>query len=764
MARTTGSSSPVEADVLADPRPAGLRAILERARRAGRGSAGPDTSGTQAPDEGPKGSADLPGPDANQDPILNVVQHLAELWGRPASRDAIVAGLPLEDGRLTESLLEPALDRVGLRTRNARKSLRQLADFEMPAIFVSLQGELQVCMAREANGALRCFQASSNRERILDRSMVDLRVRRNFLIVQPEFGGSDTAPHAAQTRKTHWLRAALSGHWRSVFFIMLAAIFINVFAVAFPIFSLNVYDRVLPNAATSTLWILAVGLAVVLVFDLVLKLARGAIIDYVGRKIDHRLSSVLFDRVTNTSMGARPASTGAFINRITQYEVLRDFLASSTLVMFVDVLFMGVFAYVIAVLVGWVVVFPIIAGIIAIAVTLTIGLKSGENVQSALAEASARNAILVETLSAPQTVKAARAEGEFLRRWERTVTASSETQNRIKWYQSLATNITAVVSQFSMVCIIIGGTYLFADAQISMGAIIAAMMLSNRLIAPIAQISALLLKTRAASEAFKTVGDIMKLPDERQSSHRFVTRAIARGKVEFRNVRFAYPGSKQHVLDNVSFSINPGEKVGIIGRIGSGKTTLGRLLVNFYQPAEGEILIDGVAIDQYHPYELRRQIGLVIQDPELFNGTVRENILLSNPTASDAELIEVARRAGVEDFVARHPLGFDMPVGERGALLSGGQRQAIALARTMLVKPTILFLDEPSSSMDLATEKQLISHLSASLAPEHTVLIATHRHSLLSLVSRLLVIENGRIVADGSRDAVLNTLKAREPA
>lgn len=770
MARTTDSSPLEQPAAGGDSTSPTVRRILERARQ----NAQQERAAAIRPEGRPAPSPVAPPPpeeageplpeDSDHDPILAIVQHLAARWGRPASRDAIVAGLPLERGKLTERLLVPALERVGLKTRNTRKSLRQLADFEMPAIFVSMQGNLQICMGREADGTLRCFHADSGQERILDRTTINMRVRRNFLVVQPVYGGSDAAA-GATARRQHWLASALSGHWRSVFFIMLAAIFINLFAIAFPIFSLNVYDRVLPNSATATLWVLAIGLLVVLVFDTILKLARGAIIDYVGRKIDHRLSSVLFDRVMNTSLGSRPASTGAFINRISQYEVLRDFLASSTLVMFVDVLFMGVFAYVIGVLVGWVVIFPIIAAIIAIAVTLTIGVRSGKNVEAALAEASARNAILVETLSAPQTVKASRAEGEFLRRWEQTIAASSETQNKIKWYQSLATNITAVTSQVSMVAIIIGGTYLFADAQISMGAIIAAMMLSNRLIAPIAQISALLLKTRSASEAFKTIGDIMKLPDERQGGGRFVTRAIAQGKVEFRKVRFAYPGAKTHVIDGVSFSINPGEKVGIIGRIGSGKTTIGRLLVNFYQPTEGEILIDGVAIDQYHPYELRRQIGLVIQDPELFNGTVRENILLSNPTASDAELIEVARRAGVEEFVSRHPLGYDLPVGERGALLSGGQRQAIALARTMLVKPTILFLDEPSSSMDLATERQLITHLSSSLAPEHTVLIATHRHSLLSLVTRLLVIESGRIVADGPRDAVLEQLKRRgEPS
>jgi ATP-binding cassette subfamily C protein LapB len=701
-------------------------------------------------------------PVTGHDPILRVVQHLATLWGRPASRESIVAGLPLEGGQLTERLLEPALERVGLHTRHTRKSLGQLADFEMPAIYTSLQGRLQVCMGRGTGGTLRCFSAETGQEQILDRTTVDLRIRRNLLIVQPVYGRNDAAGASGPAKRSHWLANALSGHWKSLFFVMLAAVFINIFAIAFPIFSLNVYDRVLPNSATSTLWILSVGLLIVLLFDTVLKLARGAIIDYVGRKIDHRLSSLLFDRVLNTSLGSRPASTGAFVNRISQYEVLRDFLASSTLVMFVDVLFMGVFAYVIAVLVGWLVVFPLLAGLIAILVTLTIGQRSGKSVEAALAEASARNAILVETLSAPQTVKASRAEGEFLRRWERTILASSETQNKIKWYQSLATNVTAVTSQISMVAIIIGGTYLFADAQISMGAIIAAMMLSNRLIAPIGQISGLLLKTRGATEAFRTIASIMALPDERTSGGgRFVTRAISQGKIEFRKVRFAYPEAKQHVIDGVSFTINPGEKVGVIGRIGSGKTTLGRLLVNFYEPTEGEILIDGVAIGQYHPYELRRQVGLVIQDPELFNGTVRENILLSNPMATDAELLDVARRAGVEEFVARHPLGFDLPVGERGSLLSGGQRQTIALARTMLVRPTILFLDEPSSSMDLATERQLITHLSASLASHHTVIIATHRHSLLSLVTRLLVIDNGRIVADGPREAVLQQLKSR---
>jgi ATP-binding cassette subfamily C protein LapB len=703
----------------------------------------------------------VPSPEPTGDPLFNVVRYLAALAGRSATRDAIVAGLPLVRGRLTERMLPDALNRVGLVAQPVRKSFSQLAEFEMPAIFVSLQGKIQVCLGLDADGLFRCFDGETEQILLLDRASLNLRLKRNFLVVRPNVVAASPDLSKSARRPRRWLAEAFAGHWKSIAYIMLAATFINVFALAFPIFTLTIYDRVLPNSAVATLWVLALGLLIVVLFDAILKIARGAIIDYVGRKVDYRLSSVLFERVLNTSLGSRPSSTGAFINRIGQYEVLREFFASGTLALFVDVLFMGIFAYVIALLVGWVVIFPLLAGLIAVIATLTIGARSGAAVQSALAEASVRNAILVETLSAPQTVKSARAEGEFQRRWQNTILATSQTQNRIKSYQSLATNISGVTSQLSLIAIIIGGTYLFADGQISTGAIIAAMMLSNRLIGPINQLAALLLKTRAALEATRTVGTIMELPDERDVAGKFVKRSITKGQVEFRKVRFAYPGSTHFVLDQVSFSISPGEKVGVIGRIGSGKTTLGRLLVNFYAPSEGEILLDGVAIGQYHPHDLRRQVGLVVQDPELFNGTVRENILLSKPEATDAELLEVARQSGVEQFVARHPMGYDMPVGERGALLSGGQRQAIALARTMLVKPIILFLDEPSSSMDLATERQLIGHLSATLAPEHTVIIATHRYSLLSLVTRLIVIDGGRIVADGARDAVLQQLKSR---
>jgi len=693
------------------------------------------------------------------DPILAIVRYLARRWGRPESPDVIIAGLPLNDGLLTVKLLPRALERVGLEVKPKKSPLKALADFDLPAIVANRDGGLLVIIERSGRNKLLCFDPVRNAEIEIPTNAREWRYRHQLLLVKQQDEPARIDDADAPLAQRDWLRAAIKGHGRSITLVLLAAAFINVFALAMPLFSMNVYDRVLPNGAVSTLWVLSIGIASVFLFDFLLKVARGAIIDYAGRGIDLRLSTALFDRVVNTNLSARPASTGAFINRITQYETLRDFFTSQTVAMFVDILFMGVFLWVMFYLLGWVIIFPVVAVVIALVSTYVIGIRSTRAVKASLTEQAQRNSILVETLTSPQTVKASRAEGQFLRNWENSILASSETQSKIKYYQQMASQTTATVSQLASIGILIGGTYSFADHQITTGAIVAAMMLSSRVIAPVAQISAAMLRTRSAMEAYRSIAAIMKLPDERTVRKSFVSRDIAKGRIELRKVRFRYPGAEHLVLDQVSFNIKPGEKVGIIGRIGSGKTTLGRLLVNFYEASEGEVFIDGVSIKQYHPAELRRQVGLVLQDPELFNGSVKDNILMSDPTASDQRLLEVARRAGVEEFVARHPAGFDMPVGERGHLLSGGQRQAVALARTMLVNPRVLFLDEPSSSMDLATERQLIGHLSQSLEDDHTVLIATHRFSLLKLVSRIIVLDNGRIAADGERDAVLAQLK-----
>ena len=694
------------------------------------------------------------------DILLECVRFLARAWRKSDSPALLTAGLPLKDGQLAPEQLEAAFDRIGISVRRSTIAVNRLREFDFPALVFPKSRPPLILLARAGRRAFRAYDPVLHVEVVLDGRDIGAKDPQSLLLVSPNYEAVSETSGTRTSARGHWFWSAVRGHGRSILYVLLAACFINLFALAFPLFTMNVYDRVLPNAAQTTLWVLAVGVTAVVIFDTLLKLARAAVIEHVGRSIDFRLSSALFDRVLNTPMATRPESTGAFVSRIGQYEVLREFVAANSLVMFVDVLFLGVFAYIIALLIGWLVLFPLMAGVVAIAVTLIVGGLSGKAVKSALSESSARNAVLVEALTAVQSVKASRAEGQFLRRWDAAVLASSRTQDRIRKLQAVASNATAALSQLSLVGIIVGGSYLFSSGDVTTGAIIAAMMLSNRLIAPIGMIASTLMRARTAVEAYRTIDAIMKLPDERPTQQSPVQRVVRSGRLSFGKVRFAYPGTKVPVLDGISFTVQAGEKVGIIGRIGSGKTTIGRLLVNFHSASEGEILIDGIDIAQYHPDDLRRAVGLVVQDPEIFNGTVRDNILMTDPTASEDRLLNAARKAGVEDFVARHPLGYDMPVGERGTLLSGGQRQALALARAMLVEPKVLFLDEPSSSMDLATERQLIKHLEASLTPDQTVLIATHRYSLLSLVTRLMVIDNGRLVADGPKDVVLAQLRA----
>ena len=697
----------------------------------------------------------------SQDFVLDCVRFLARSWRKSDSAATLTAGLPLKDGRMEVGLIEAAFGRIGVTIRPIEEALARLKEYDFPAILLPGDRPPLVVLRRLGRRAYRVYDPLLGVEATFDAKTLNARKSIRMLLASPNFEGVREDSGRRFARSGHWFWSAVSGHAVSIWYVLLAAAFINVFAIAFPLFTMNVYDRVLPNSAETTLWVLAVGIALVAVFDLLLKLARAGVIEFVGRSIDFRLSSALFDRVLNTPMASRPASTGAFVSRIGQYEVLREFVAASTLVMFVDALFLGIFAYIIAVLVGWLVFLPLLAGLVALIITIVVGVLSGRAVKSALAESSARNSVLVEALTGAQTVKASRAEGQLLRRWEAAVLASSQTQDRLRMLQSVATNTTAALSQLSLVGIIVGGSYAFTSGDVTTGAIIAAMMLSNRLIAPIGMIASTLLRARTAMEAYRTVDSIMKLPDERPSRQNQMQRVVQAGRLNFSKVRFAYPGTKVFVLDGVSFSIQPGEKVGIIGRIGSGKTTIGRLLVNFHRATEGEVSIDGIDIDQYHPNDLRRAVGLVVQDPEIFNGSVRDNIIMSDPSASEERVLLAAKRAGVEEFVSRHPQGYDMPVGERGSLLSGGQRQTIALARAMLVEPKVMFLDEPSSSMDLATERQLIKHLEASLMPDQTVVIATHRYSLLSLVTRLMVIDNGRLIADGPKDDVLAQLRAR---
>lgn len=671
----------------------------------------------------------------------------------------LTAGLPLQSGMLTPQLVAKAAERVGLNTALRRISIRDLVPLELPAILTMNDGSPIVLRGGDAVQGYAVFVPSFGMEQRVTAAQLEGGYSGVAITVKPVFAApDDNEAHKKETQSGRWFWDVARQYRRSYSTVILASVVINVIALASPLFFMNIYDRVIPNKAMETLWVFVAGLTIAMAFDLMLKIARGQIIDRIGRKVDIQVACNIIEKILNTRLVDRPASTGALANRIQEYELIREFFSSSTLMLFVDMSFFLLFSLIIFLLAGWIVFVPLTALALVIGLGLLMQNELAAVVRKAQDESALRHSVLVESISGIETIKSIRAEGHVLRRWEKYAKAAAESSERAKYISSLSLNVTGFIQQIVSIAVVICGVYRFSDGSMSMGAIIAAVMLSNKLVAPLSQIAMMFSRLHYVKLAFKHFDEIMSKSDERLSRGGFVNRRIEAGMIEFKNVEFSYPGATSPIIRGFNVSIRPGERVGIIGKIGSGKTTMGRLLTGLYQPDKGEILLDGVDIRQYHPYEVRAAVALVVQDAELFIGSVRENIIMANPLATDEAILRAASLAGVDAFVSSNPQGFDMNVGERGARLSGGQRQCVALARVFLASPRVLFLDEPSSSMDLQTERQFIERLALGVRRDQTLVIATHRQSMLNLVDRLLVIDNGQVVRDGPKEAILKGL------
>ncbi|CDZ48040.1 type I secretion system permease/ATPase [Neorhizobium galegae] len=691
---------------------------------------------------------------------------VASFYGRPTSDIVLFSGLPDE---ISESLelddVEHLAQRIGLEViRHGERECRE-GNFDCPAIIVFENGGVLPLLETDTDGnyVTDLVPASGNPVKLTRQDLVALKPSFGFAFTLYYQNASDNASvgMAGEIERRHWLLRALVPYWRTYMRVIMAALFINLIALGSPLFTMNVYDRVLPNKAFPTLWVLAIGITLAYTFDFLLKTARAALIDHAGRNADLRLSQMIFDKVLNSTLASRPLSTGEYANRVTQYEFVREFFTSNTVGLLIDTAFVFIFLIVIYMLSGWLVVIPAVALVLSVLIGLHAQAKIGHRMAAATNEASRRQALLVETISTIETVKSLRAEAGMLRRWQELMKLSSRTSEEIKHVSSNAVNLTNLVQQMVSVLIVIAGTYEFSEGHLAMGAIIATVMLAGRAGAPLGQIAMALARFRQAMTSLKILDKIMEQPEDRPSTVGFVNREIKRGGFSFQNVSFQYPGSDYKVINQLSLTVAPGERVGIIGRIGSGKTTLGRLLDGLFLPSDGRLLIDGVDIRQYHMSEVRSAVAVAGQSSDLFSGTVKENLLIGRADATDEELLHVSRMTGVDEFVSNHPRGFDMPVGERGSNLSSGQKQALAIARLLLTKPKIVFLDEPSGAMDLASERHLLAKLSTAFSRETTLLIATHRFSMLELCDRLVVIDKGRIVADGPKAAVLEAMQRK---
>ena len=558
-------------------------------------------------------------------------------------------------------------------------------------------------------------------------------------------------------RLAPWLMEPIRANKRTYGQVAVAAVLINLFSLVTSLFSMVVYDRVVPNNATESLIALSIGVAIILIFDFVLKSLRGYFIDIAGQSIDRDVGGAIFKRLLSMRMESRKGSAGAFAGLLREFETLRDFFASATLAAVVDVPFIILFLLVIAAIGGSVVWVPLLAVPLVIGAGLLVQPALGRLAAGGMGQGLSKQGVLVETISGLETVKSSSAGPLLAERWAAAVDSHADLSMRQRMVSAIAINVAGSAQQIAYVGTIIVGVFLIARGELTMGGLIACSILSGRCVSPLSQIANLLTRLSHTRTAYRQLNAMMSEVGEVNEEATYLRRSKIDGRIEFRNVIFRYPGSTQRALDDVSFSIDAGERVAILGRVGSGKSTIARLILGLYQPTEGAVFIDDTDVRQIHPDDLRHNVGAVLQDVFLLSGAVRENITLGDAHIDDDEVLRAARVSGTHDFIGQIPNGYDLRLSDRGEGLSGGQRQSIAIARAVAGSRRILLFDEPTSAMDIQSENALIGRLETELAGR-TVVLVTHRASMLKLVDRVIILDRGKIVAQGPRDEVLKSV------
>ncbi len=699
--------------------------------------------------------------DRHDDPLLDCLLQLSKLHGRPATRTGLSSGLPLVNNRLTVDLFPRAASRADLSSRILKKPLEEIKNIHMPAILLLNDRRAVILVDKPADTSKYkiLLPETGMGEKILAQDELEKLYTGYAIFVRPKYrlekkSLNELSPATAR----HWFWGTMLESWRIYRDVMLAAFLINVLGLVGTFYVLNVYDRVIPNSAYETLWVLSIGVIIVYIFAVVMRALRSHFIDEAGKKTNLKLSSMILQKVLDLKMEARPQSIGSFTNNLQEFESIRDFITSFSVTALIDIPFM-----LLGLLVVW-----YIGGVLVVAFLFAIVVLGGfayfiqkplqVAVEKSVKASAQKNAILVEGVAGLETIKMLGAESQVQRSWEEAVSYIANWSSRSRFLSSSVQDVAYFVQSAIVVIVVIGGVYMITSGDLSQGGLIALVILSRQVLAPMAQVVNLATRYHRAKEALKTLNDIMDLPVERPPEKSFLLRSRFEGAIGVKNLTFSYPGQVNKVLNNITLDISAGEKVGIIGPVGSGKTTLGKLMLGLYEPTSGMVTMDGTDIRQIDPAELRHFIGYVPQDIILFKGTVRDNVTMGTHDIDDQTVLHAAEIAGVHNFTRKHSKGFDMEVGEFGRGLSGGQRQCIVMARALLLDPPILVLDEPTSNMDNRTEIRIKNNLSGIIKGK-TLIMITHRASLLDMVDRLIVIDNGTVVADGPKAFVLEAMK-----
>lgn len=710
----------------------------------------------------------------DHDALLHSMVYLTKHHGKQRSADSLLDGMPV-DGLLNPDQAVRVMRAAGYNAGLMQRDIGGIHALLLPAILLLANGDACVLVRRldtPRGQSPVCEIVMPGQEFHLCKA-TEAELEQEYLgfalVATPL---PDAAPGSAGRDQQlldlsgHWLWGTLRRfipYYRSA---MVAALLSNVLMLVTGLVTSVIYDKVIPHQGFVTLWALAAGSLLALTFDLVSRQLRSHLIDTAGKKADLIIGSLLFRQTLGVRMEHRPESAGNYAHHLAQVEVVREFFAGATLSAVSDVPFIAMYiamTFVIGGPLGWVLVLAIPA-LVTMALLMQRALRRAMSAN--LAHQADLQGVIVEAVEGLEDLKAVGAQGRFLHRFEDATSAAAEAGLMARWMMGWTNNISGVSQQLITLVMLVWGVYLIHDGVVTGGALIGAVMYAGRAVMPVNSVVSLASRYQGARVAMMSIDKMMSQPSEREKGREYVTGHKVTGAIGLNDLSFAYPQTSEaaapRVLKNVTMRVNAGERIAVLGRIGSGKSTILRLMAGLYQPVEGYVDVDGLDLRQIDPADYRMRVGFVSQEPRLFKGTLRDNVMMGRPQLDAGKLAEVARVTGLDRVVAGHPQGWELSVGEMGGLLSGGQRQLVALARCLITKPQILLMDEPTSSMDAQSEVMFLRQLKEA-AGTRTLIMVTHRPAVLELVDRVIVVDGGRIVLDGPKGAVLAALSGIKP-
>lgn len=707
----------------------------------------------------------------NRDALLEALVTYTSLYHKPFSLEALSDGLPLDSAeeeflfsqKKSKSLFSRAAARAGLKSILIERTISDMLSLQLPAILIMSKKNALILEALDEENRLAkvIYPGAEVSEEWIPIQKLEEEYLGYAYMLKKAYTYGDENKRSLHIEHKHWFWGTLNLSRQIYADVLWATLLVNLLVLATPLFTMNVYDRVIPNNAIETLWAFTIGVMIVYMLDTFLKFIRTYMIEQAAKKSDIIMSSIIFEKVIDMKMEAHAKSVGSFANNIKDFETLRGFLTNATITAIVDIPFAIIFLILIGYLGGMLVFIPIVTMVMIIVYAVFIRKPLQVSIEKTHEASAKKNGVLIESLHNIETVKTMSMAGKVQFDWEESNGEIAEKGLKSKMLSTSIPTVTGLLIQLSSVAVVVYGVYLIQEFELTMGGLIAVVILTSRVLAPMGQAAALITQYEDARTSYEMLNEIMSRPEDRPHGKQFVQKPSFTGNIEFKDVTFSYPGEDVPALKNVSFIIQSGEHVGIIGRMGSGKSTIEKLLLRLYAPQSGSILIDGLDISQIDPADLRRAMGYVPQDVHLFRGTIKDNILFRARHRDDEAMIRSAIISGTDEFVRNHPRGYEMEVAERGLGLSGGQRQSVGIARALVDNPEIILFDEPSNAMDQTSEQSFMGALLPVIQGK-TVLMVTQKLSILSLTKRLIVMHGGAVVQDGERDVVLKLLSGRE--